>query len=122
MSSRLQPAPRRRTIAGPLTPPAPSPSTTCRHRPLTSRKRPHGGCARSISFAPMKVTAAPPPRNAATTVRACIQVPLVGPTIGIRAVALVQTHQRPSVADGGAFYAESSVAPEIPERLGESAV
>src|ERR1700720_1355547 len=30
--------------------------------------------ARSISFAPMKVTAAPPPRNAPTTVRACIQV------------------------------------------------
>ena len=28
------------------------------------------------------------------------------------------THQRPSVADGGAFYAASSVAPEIPERLG----
>src|ERR1700731_4739189 len=30
----------------------------------------------------------------------------------------VQTYQRLSVADGGAFYAASSVAPEIPERLG----
>ena len=29
-----------------------------------------------------------------------------------------QTHQHPPVADGGAFYAASSVAPEIPERLG----
>jgi hypothetical protein len=39
-----------------------------------------------------------------------------------RANCGAQTHQRPSVADGGAFYTASSVAPEIPERLGESAV
>jgi hypothetical protein len=30
----------------------------------------------------------------------------------------VQTHQRLSVAEAGAFYAASLVAPEIPERLG----
>src|SRR4029077_21004307 len=54
------------------------------------------------SLAPMKVTAAPPPRSAATTVRACIQVPLVGLTTGIRAVARQNAPRSPACRAFGA--------------------